>query len=113
MFGVGPTELALFLVIVLLAVGPDRLPTFMRTVGTALRQIRNASREFKEAIGLDELMREADPFRPRPVRPPKARPVPLESKAPSPPSIPPPSPPTTNDREPTADAEAQPESERS
>jgi Sec-independent protein translocase protein TatA len=110
MFGVGPTELALFLVIVLLAVGPDRLPTFMRTVGKALRQIRNASREFKEAIGLDELMREADPFRPRPVRPPKVRPVPLESKAPPPP---PPPPPTTDEREPTADAEAQPEAERS
>ena len=59
MFGVGPTELAFFLVIVLLAVGPEKLPTFMRTVGKGLRQVRNASREFKEAIGLDELMREA------------------------------------------------------
>jgi len=78
MFGIGPTELALFLVIVLLAVGPDRLPAFMRTVGRGLRQVRNASREFKEAIGLDELMREGDPFRAPPVRPPRARPVPLQ-----------------------------------
>ena len=73
MFGIGPTELAFFLVIVLLAVGPDRLPTFMRTVGRGLRQVRNASREFKDAIGLDELMREGDPFRTPPVRPPRAR----------------------------------------
>lgn len=80
MFGVGPTELAFFLVIVLLAVGPDRLPTFMRTVGRGLRQVRNASREFKDAIGLDELMREGDPFRAPPVRPPRARPVPLEEQ---------------------------------
>jgi Sec-independent protein translocase protein TatA len=85
MFGVGPTELAFFLVIVLLAVGPDKLPAFMRTVGQGLRQVRNASREFKDAIGLDELMREGDPFRAPPIRPPKARPVPVPDKAPPPP----------------------------
>jgi len=84
MFGVGPTELAFFLVIVLLAVGPDRLPAFMRTVGKGLRQVRNASREFKDAIGLDELMREGDPFRAPPIRPPKAPPVPVPDKTPPP-----------------------------
>jgi Sec-independent protein translocase protein TatA len=82
MFGVGPTELAFFLVIVLLAVGPDRLPTFMRTVGRGVRQVRNASREFKDAIGLDELMREGDPFRAPPVRPPVARPMPVQQDTP-------------------------------
>ncbi len=86
MFGIGPMELALFLVIVLLVVGPEKLPTFMRTVGKALRQVRNASREFKDAIGLDELLREGDPFRAPPIRPPRARPVPLEDKPESPPS---------------------------
>ena len=80
MFGIGPTELAFFLVILLLAVGPDKLPTFMRTVGKGLRQVRGASREFKDAIGLDELMREGDPFRTPPVRPPKVRPVPVPDK---------------------------------
>ncbi|MEM8606819.1 MAG: twin-arginine translocase TatA/TatE family subunit [Myxococcota bacterium] len=79
MFGIGPTELMFFLVIVLLAVGPEKLPTFMRTVGKGVRQVRNASREFKEAIGLDELMREGDPFRSPPVREPKERPVPVEA----------------------------------
>jgi Sec-independent protein translocase protein TatA len=83
MFGVGPTELAFFLVIVLLAVGPDRLPTFMRTVGRGMRQVRNASREFKDAIGLDELMREGDPFRAPPVKPPVARPLPRQQSTPA------------------------------
>ena len=83
MFGVGPTELAFFLVIVLLAVGPDRLPTFMRTVGRGVRQVRNASREFKDAIGLDELMRDGDPFRAPPVRPPVARPMPVQQDTPA------------------------------
>jgi Sec-independent protein translocase protein TatA len=86
MFGIGPTELALFLLIVLLAVGPEKLPAFMRTVGQALRQVKNASREFKEAIGLDELMREGDPFRTPPIRPPRARPVPIGDKTSAPPA---------------------------
>ena len=84
MFGIGPTELAFFLVIVLLAVGPDKLPTFMRTVGRGVRQVRNASRDFKDAIGFDDFMREGDPFRAPPVRPPKARPVPIQDEAPPP-----------------------------
>ena len=84
MFGIGPLELALFLVIVLLVVGPEKLPAFMRTVGKALRQVRNASREFKDAIGFDEFMRDADPFRAPPIRPPRARPVPLENQTPQP-----------------------------
>lgn len=122
MFGIGPTELAFFLVIVLLAVGPDRLPTFMRTVGKGLRQIRNASREFKDAIGLDELMREGDPFRAPPVRPPRAKPVAIDkdkaasqqSAAPPPPPSPeatkaagaPPPAPAIDEPEPAAEADA-------
>ncbi len=93
MFGIGPTELMFFLVILLLAVGPEKLPTLMRTVGKGMRQIRSASREFKDAIGLDELMREGDPFRPPPV-PPRARPVPQAQPKPqasTPPPMPPPS----------------------
>lgn len=123
MFGIGPTELIFFLVILLVAVGPEKLPTFMRTVGKGLRQIRSASREFKDAIGLDELMREGDPFRAPPVRPPRARPVAVESKAakspPQPqPSTPPPVPPPSDAAQalkkpapskPAADADAPPD----
>ena len=137
MFGIGPTELAFFLVVLLLAVGPDRLPTFMRTVGKGVRQVRNASREFKDAIGLDELMREGDPFRAPPVRPPPARPVPVQQKAeepaqpvseateaeaevvavteaPKPATAPPPPPPAAlGDAEPSADEEAPAEAKHS
>ncbi len=93
MFGIGPMELALFLVILLLVVGPDRLPTFMRTVGRGVRQVRGASREFKDAIGFDELMREGDPFRPPKVRQPAARPVPIEEASSQRRTTPPPIPP--------------------
>ena len=124
MFGIGPTELAFFLVIVLLAVGPDRLPTFMRTVGKGLRQVRNASREFKDAIGLDELMREGDPFRAPPVRPPRARPVPVQeetAESQEPPSTqapsrlppPPPAAALADEAEPAAEANVSVEAKRS
>ncbi|MBW2405295.1 MAG: twin-arginine translocase TatA/TatE family subunit [Deltaproteobacteria bacterium] len=113
--------------IVLLAVGPDKLPTFMRTVGKGLRQVRNASREFKDAIGLDDLMREGDPFRAPPIRPPRAKPVPVPDKAPPPTpgaeatksaseaegaaSAAPPTP-ATGDPEPAADADVPTEAKR-
>jgi sec-independent protein translocase protein TatA len=123
MFGIGPTELAFFLVIVLLVVGPEKLPTFMRAVGRGVRQVKNASRDFKDAIGFDDLMREGDPFRAPPIRPPKAQPVPVQAKAPpSPPSAEavkastgtasaaPPAP-ATKESEPAAEADAPAEAE--
>jgi Sec-independent protein translocase protein TatA len=110
MFGIGPTELALFLVIVLLAVGPEKLPAFMRTVGQALRQVRNASREFKDAIGLDELMREGDPFRAPPIRPPRARPVAAGDKTPAPPEATSPSSTPSPEASEAVDAEPSPSS---
>jgi len=128
MLGIGPTELALFLVIVLLAVGPEKLPTFMRTVGKGLRQVRNASREFKEAIGLDELMREGDPFRAPPVRPSRTRPVPVRDEESASPTLAAdvspvpnpkedasaaPSPPATGEPEPAPEPDAPPEAKPS
>lgn len=68
----------IFLVIVLLAVGPEKLPTFMRTVGRGVRQVRRAAREFRDATGIDDLLRE-DPPRPKP-RAPENKPVPAEPK---------------------------------
>lgn len=116
MFGIGPTELMFFLVILLVAVGPEKLPTFMRTVGKGMRQIKSASREFKDAIGLDELMREGDPF-----RPPRARPVPQAQPKPeasTPPPVPPPSDATQALQKPAtpspvAEAEASPDPDAS
>ncbi len=109
MFGIGPTELIFFLVILLLAVGPEKLPTFMRTVGKGLRQLRSASREFKDAIGLDELMREGDPFRAPPVRPPRARPVPVKPEDAKPQAQPPPHPTTPPPVPPPRDAAQAPQ----
>ena len=68
------------LVIVLVAVGPEKLPTFMRTVGRGLREVRRAAREFRDATGIDDLMRD-DPPRPKPrPREPENKPVPAEPR---------------------------------
>lgn len=81
MFGVGTTELLVFAVIVLLAVGPERMPTLMRAIGRGLRELRRASREFRDAVGLDELLRD-DTLRRPVVRPPSQKPLSFEESKP-------------------------------
>ena len=60
MFGIGPLEFGIFFIIVLIAVGPDRLPTFMRTVGKGVKEIRRAATDFRDAVGFDEMMRDVE-----------------------------------------------------
>ena len=61
MFGISFTELILIAVIALLALGPKRLPAMMQTVGRAMRELRKATRELREAVGLDDLLNGPDP----------------------------------------------------
>ena len=74
MFGssLGFQEILVICVILIVVVGPDRLPAMMKGVGKALRTMREASREIRTTVGIDEMMRE-DIMRPPPPRP---RPVP-------------------------------------
>ena len=58
MFGIGFGELTLVLIVLLLVVGPDRMPTLMKALGRAMREFQRASRELRNATGIDELMRE-------------------------------------------------------
>ena len=51
MFGIGFGELTVVLIVVLLAVGPDKLPELMRTVGKGLRQFRRAALPFQGVAG--------------------------------------------------------------
>ena len=68
MFSLGFGEILVICVILILVVGPERLPAVMKGVGKTMRTVREASREIRTTVGLDELMRD-DP--PRPVyRPP-------------------------------------------
>lgn len=58
MFGIGPTELIVVLVLALIVVGPERLPTLAGQIGKAIRDFRQMSGdvtgEFQRAFQLDE-----------------------------------------------------------
>jgi sec-independent protein translocase protein TatB len=60
MFGIGGGELVVILILLLVAVGPDRMPTFMKAVGKGVREFRRTTREIRSTVGLDELMRDED-----------------------------------------------------
>jgi sec-independent protein translocase protein TatB len=82
MFNIGFGELAIICIVLIIAVGPERLPSMMKTVGKTMRTLRQASRDLRESTGIDELLREDFDYRP-PLRPaaPPAGPPPVAREA--------------------------------
>jgi sec-independent protein translocase protein TatB len=74
MFNIGFGELAVICIVLIIAVGPERLPSMMKTLGKTLRTLRQASRDIRASTGIDELMREDfdlyAPIKPQPPRRP-------------------------------------------
>lgn len=100
MFGMGMGELLLILVVALLVVGPDKLPSAARAIGKGIRDFRKHTQELQSTIEQDEKLGEAvrelksalrdDPLRVArsiPSRPPPTPPSPPAE--PSPPASPP------------------------
>jgi sec-independent protein translocase protein TatB len=83
MFGsLGFGEILVICVVLIIVVGPERLPSMMKQVGKAVRTVRQASRDIQATVGLDELMREDVTYvAPVPPAPPPAETI---SQAPSP-----------------------------
>lgn len=50
MLNIGPQELLIILIIALIVVGPQRLPTLGRSIGRSLRELRKAQDEVKRTI---------------------------------------------------------------
>ena len=67
MFGIGPLELVVILLIALVVVGPQRLPEVGKTLGKAMREFRKAQEEIKGAINFDFDMDDDVAPRPAPV----------------------------------------------
>jgi sec-independent protein translocase protein TatA len=62
MFGIGPQELIVILVIGLLVLGPKRLPEIARSLGRGLTEFRRASTDLRQSLALeDEPERHAPP----------------------------------------------------
>jgi Tat protein translocase TatB subunit len=69
MFGIGFGELLIIIVVLIIAVGPQQLPSLMRTIGKAIRSMRQASQDLRDSIGLDEFVnRDILSHRPPPYR---------------------------------------------
>ena len=58
MFGIGPMELLLILVVALLVLGPKRMPELARTMGKGLAEFRRASNDLRQTLALDEIQNE-------------------------------------------------------
>ncbi len=69
MWNIGFGELAIICIVLIIAVGPERLPSMMKTVGKTVRTLRQASRDLRESTGIDELLREDFDYHPPPRRP--------------------------------------------
>ena len=68
MFGIGPMEIAVVIVVAILVFGPERLPEFARQAGQIARQVRrmalNARDELRAELGpeyADLELRDLDP----------------------------------------------------
>ena len=53
MFGIGPVEFAVVLVLALLIMGPKKLPELARTLGRGMAEFRKASNELRRSIDMD------------------------------------------------------------
>ena len=60
MFGLGFSELLVIAVVLLVAIGPERLPEFMRKAGQMYSQVRRASDELRRAFVLEADRMDAD-----------------------------------------------------
>ncbi len=77
MFGIGPMELMLILVVALLVFGPKRVPELARTLGRGLAEFRRASSDLRQSLALDELQRDLrrDPSENQTIHRPGDRPA--------------------------------------
>lgn len=75
MFGIGFGEFVIIALVLIVAVGPDKLPALMKTVGRTLRQVKKTSEDLRRSTGIDELMRENLWEEPRPASPPRNLPA--------------------------------------
>jgi len=84
MFGVGPEELVLILIIALIVLGPERMPKVARDIGRVVGDLRRTSDELREEfLNADKLLDKAADA----AGPPVAA-IPATKQASEPPTIP-------------------------
>ena len=63
-FSVGPFELLLVLIVVLLIVGPGKLPEVGNALGRTIREFRRTSSEVEDSLRVEPASARATPARP-------------------------------------------------
>jgi Tat protein translocase TatB subunit len=87
MFGIGPEELVLVLIVALLVLGPERLPRVARDVGRVVGELRRTSDEFREEfMNADKLLEGRAPNAPTPVAEAAPPAIPATTQTPSDPN---------------------------
>ncbi len=61
MFGLGPAELIIIAIIVILIFGAKRLPDVGKGLGGAIREFRNVKKEFSKTAPEDAIQKDAPP----------------------------------------------------
>jgi sec-independent protein translocase protein TatB len=56
-FGVSPGELIVLGLVALLVVGPDKLPSMLRSLGAGLNKLRRVTADMRNQSGIDEVLR--------------------------------------------------------
>jgi Tat protein translocase TatB subunit len=59
-FGIGFGEILVLAIVLLVAVGPKKLPMFFKVVGKTMREFRRATRELRDSVGIDDLLADTD-----------------------------------------------------
>ena len=60
MFGIGGTELVVIAIVLLIAVGPSKLPKLLKAVVKGYSELRRATRELRASTGIDEILQDED-----------------------------------------------------
>lgn len=58
MFGIGFSELIVIGIILIVAVGPNRMPGMLKAVVKAYREFRRATRDLRASTGIDEILQD-------------------------------------------------------
>jgi len=57
MFGIGGTELIVLIIIVAVLLGPDQIPSVVKSLSKFVREITKAREDFKETVEADETLK--------------------------------------------------------
>jgi Tat protein translocase TatB subunit len=60
MLGIGFWEMLIIAGLILIAVGPDRLPSMVKTVAKFYRQFRRTAEDLRASTGIDDLLRDEE-----------------------------------------------------